>query len=136
MVNRNYLIQPQHDSAVRAVKDIYQRHSMYAWINPNGEKNREWCGYYIDVIAVQAREATSAWVIEIETEDSVNETEALNQWKEYDKVYTGWHLAVPTASKSEAERLIHKYGLSHCGIVTWTQNGDGTYSFWGLPGLR
>lgn len=136
MMKRSYLKQPNHDNAVRAVREIYQSHNMYAWINPDGEKNRELFGYYIDVIAVQNQYATLAWVIEIETEDSVNETEALNQWKEYDQAYTNWYLAVPVVSKSEAERLVWKYGFSHCEIVTWTVDGDGAYLFWGLPGLK
>lgn len=136
MGNRYYLKQPDHDSAVRAARDIYQQHGVLVWINPDGEKNKECCGYYIDVIAAANPQATMVWVIEIETEDSVNDTEALGQWKEYDRAYTSWKLAVPTTSKSEAERLIQKHGITHCEVVTWTQNYNGTCTFSGLPGLN
>jgi hypothetical protein len=88
MSNRNYTKQSNHDGAVRSAGQIYREHGKHAWMNPNGEKNKRWSGRYIDVIAAENQQATSAWVIEIETADSVNDTEARSQWKEYSK--EGW----------------------------------------------
>ena len=106
------------------------------WINPGSEKNKAWNGRYIDVIAAESADATSAWVIEVETAGSVSDSEARDQWKDYDKVYQQrWHLAVPTGSKKAAEQLINKHGISHCKVITWARNTKGLHTFWGLPGL-
>ncbi len=127
--------QASHDGAVYAAAEIYRQHARYVWINPNGEKNKDWCGYYIDVIAAEDAQPTSAWVIEIETEDSVTDSEASGQWRDYDKAYTRWHLAVPVASAAEARRLIGVHGIQHCSVLTWQRDSNGTHTFWGLPGL-
>ena len=75
-------------------------------------------------------------MIEIETEDSVSENEAKSQWKDYDNVYTKrWYLAVPAALEQTAKTLIQKNAISHCTVLTWQRNTNGTYTFWGLPGL-
>lgn len=136
MANRSYNKQPVHDGAVHAAKLIYQEHGKFAWINPDGEKNKSWNGYYIDVIAVDDPQATSAYVTEIETEDSVNDAEASNQWKNYDEAYTQrWYLAVPTTSKADAEWLLQKHRIVHCQVITWAVDQYSRYTFWGLPGL-
>lgn len=135
MANRIYNQQSGHDGAVRAAGQIYQEHDKYAWVNPDGEKNKDWCGRYIDVIAVANRQSTSAWVIEVETDDTVNDTEARVQWDDYAKVYQHWYLAVPTSSKTEAERLLKGHGITNCTVITWARNQDATFTFWGLPGL-
>ncbi len=136
MKTRYATSQSGHDEAVNAAGQIYPKYSKHAWVNPNGENNKEWCGYYIDVIAVNTLSANEAWVIEVETEESVSDSEATGQWKDYDKAYTGhWYLAVPLASEAEASRLVALHGIQHCIVITWRRNADGTHTFWGLPGL-
>jgi len=137
MATRYTSSQSGHDGVVNAAGQIYREHGKHAWINPDGEKNKDWCGYFIDVIAVETLSSDNAWVIEIETEDSVSESEAKGQWKDYDKVYTGrWYLAVPRSSESEANRLIVLHSIQHCTVITWEHNANGTHTFWGLPGLN
>ncbi|MBC8507268.1 MAG: MmcB family DNA repair protein [Anaerolineales bacterium] len=137
MSNRIYNKQSEHDGAVRAAGQIYRKHGKHAWINPNGEKNKSWSGRYIDVIAGENQQATSAWVIEIETDDSVNDTEARSQWKDYSEAYSQrWYLAVPSSSKTKAEQLLQKHGITNCTVITWASNQNGTHTFWGLPGLK
>jgi hypothetical protein len=100
------------------------------------EKNKEWSGRYIEVTAAKSRDADRAWVIEIETADSVSATEARNQWKDYDNAYaTRWYLAVLVDSKDEAQRLLRDHNISNCSVITWRRDPNGTHTFWGLPGL-
>ncbi len=137
MGSRTQEKQSKHDEAVQAAGQIYRQKGKHAWLNPGGEKNKEWCERYVDVIAVHNRLSISAWVIEIETEDSVSENEARSQWKDYDGVYSQqWYLAVPVPSKATANTLIQKHAITHCTVLTWQRNTDGTYTFWGLPGLN
>lgn len=128
--------QSLHDVVVRGAKQIYESKGKIVWINPDGEKNKSWCGYYIDVIAAESAASDKAWVTEIETEESVSESEASGQWKDYDKAYTGrWYLAVPVGSETKAQNLLNKNKIKNCSVITWKQNPDGTITFWGLPGI-
>jgi len=135
MPNQNTTNQSAHDDAVRAVENIYRKKGKTVSINPGGEKNEERKGYYIDVIAKETSSSGKAWVIEIETSDSVSKTETHNQWANYDDVYTVWHLAVPVESKNEAIRLLKQLKIKNCGeVITWERNDEGGHTFWGLPG--
>ena len=137
MATRTIGTQSAHDAAVRAAGQIYQQHGRSSWLNPDGEKNKSWSGRYIDVIVPSSAEQNSAWVIEVETDDSVSDAEAREQWRDYDQAYQQrWHLAVPARSADRAKGLLTKYDIQHCTVITWTQNADGTHTFWGLPGLK
>lgn len=136
MATRSGNRQSDHDRAVQAAEQIYRQNGKYAWINPDGERNKSWCNRYIDVVAAEKPDANTAWVIEIETEDSVSESEAKSQWEDYDLAYTGhWFLAIPVASKDRASTLLQNHGIVHCSVITWKSNQDGTHTFWGLPGI-
>jgi hypothetical protein len=135
MTTRSADRQSDHDDAVRAAGQIYRQKGKHAWINPNGERNKSWSGRYIDVIAAENPQADKAWVTEIETQDSVSDSEARTQWKDYSQAYQHWHLAVPIGSKEEANSLLGKHGISNCTVITWKRNPDGTHTFWGLPGI-
>lgn len=135
MANRLLTKQSDHDGAVRAAGQIYRERGKYVWINPDGEKNRLWGTYYIDVIAADTSSPSAAWVIEIETDDSVTDAEARTQWVNYANAYTHWSLAVPKGVEQAAEGLLKRYGITNCYVITWQYNPNGTYTFWGLPGL-
>ena len=136
MAHRLIARQSEHDAAVLAAKEIYEGKGKCVWINPGSQKNKAWNGRYIDVIVAESFYATNAWVIEVETTDSVSDSEARGQWQDYDKVYQQiWFLAVPTESKDVAEQLIRRYGISHCSVITWTRDTNGLHTYWGLPGL-
>ena len=134
MAIRQTTKQSEHDAAVSAAKQILENKGRYVWVNPGSQKNKAWNGRYIDVIAAESLKATSAWVIEVETVDSVSDSEAREQWKDYDRAYqTRWYLAVPSALKDRAEQLIDKHGISNCRVITWVRNANGLHTFWGLP---
>ena len=138
MAKRTETAQSDHDAAVRALAELYkQKHKeKNVWINPDGEKNKSWAGRYIDVIVADKVDKDSAWLIEIETADSVNDTEAESQWKYYDSVYTkDWNLSIPVECLKDAVALVQKYKLENCFILPWRKYSDGTYRFYGLPGL-
>jgi hypothetical protein len=137
MANRTTDGKSEHDDAIAAAKSIYLQHGRNVWINPGSEKNKTWNDQYIDVVVTEKIDSDQAWVIEVETEDSVSETEAINQWKDYDKSFEErWYLAVPAGSEADAEGLLKKQNLLHCTVITWKKNSNGTHTFWGLPGLR
>ncbi len=61
--------QSEHDAAVEAAGSIYRDNGIHAWVNPGSQRNKDWAGRYIDVIAARSRQADRAWVIEVETEN-------------------------------------------------------------------
>lgn len=128
--------QSDHDGAIHAAKSIYADHSIRVWVNPGGEKNKSCGGEYIDIIVPTASDKQRAWVVEVETADSITDQEAREQLKNYDDAYNIWHLAVPRGSEDEARELLNKYHISDYTMIQWKKDEDGTFTFWGLPRLK
>jgi len=136
MAKRKSPKQSEHDNAVLAVKKIYEEHDKKVWINPGYEKNKTWNNQYIDVIATENENSNKAWVIEIETEDSITNSEAEDQWKNYDKAFTTiWYLAIPENLESEAKELLENHKISNCKLITWVSNNNETFTFSFIPGI-
>lgn len=123
MASRLYTSQLEHDSVVKASAATYSEWRGKGYevnINPGGEKNRS-VGtllnpQYPDVVvwlpnSIGSTSGTAKIIEEIETADSVTETEA-NQWKDYGKLGAKFLLVVPLGSENEALRLIKKNGIN------------------------
>ena len=125
-----------HDAVVNRAGYIYTQYGLYVWTNPGSEKNKAWNGRYIDVIVARDPMPTLAYVTEIETELSVSDYQAQTQWLDYDQAYQPqWYMAVPAASEFEANRLLKKYGIVNCKVITWRLDARGVPQFQWLPGL-
>jgi hypothetical protein len=135
MALREAAKQSAHDDAVRAAAHLYRASGKYVWLNPDGEKNKEWAGFFIDVIAAASSTPDRAWVLEVETDDSVCASEAESQWVKYGEAYTSWCLAVPVGFEELARRLVQEHKVRNCGVVSWVKDPAGQYTFRGLPGL-
>ena len=129
MAYRLAQMQSQHDAVVHAAQDIYRDKGKICWINPNGEKNKVRGAYWIDIIVANTESDSTAWLIEIETEDSVSQSEAQDQWSRYSTEYGHWHLAVPSGSEDKAKQLLVDNSVLNCTIITWQRNGDGAHTF-------
>ena len=127
--------QSAHDDAVRAAGQVYRSSGKRVWVNPGGEKNREWAGFFIDVIAMAPTMPDRAWVVEVETDDSVCAAEAQSQWARYGDAFASWALAVPRGLEDVAQRLVREHGVRNCRIASWVREPTGQYTFQGLPGL-
>jgi len=135
MALRTAAKQSAHDDAVRTAGQMYRERGRQVWLNPDGEKNMELGGLFIDVIAAANPGRGSTWVTEVETEDSVTDAEAKSQWVRYGEAYPSWHLAVPVSQYEAAMKLVVQHGVQHCKVIMWDKNPSGTHTFWGLPGL-
>ena len=135
MAIRTAARQSAHDDAVMAAGHVYRASGRYVWLNPDGEKNKGWGGFIIDIIAATTSDPDKAWVVEVETDDSVSASEAQSQWVRYGDAYTSWCLAVPKGQEDAARRLIQEHYVRNCRIATWAKDITGQYVFQGLPGL-
>ena len=125
-----------HDAVVNRAGYIYTQYGLYVWTNPGSQKNKELNGRYIDVIAARDPKPTLAYVTEVETAISVSDYQAQTQWVDYDLAYQQrWYMAVPVESQFEANRLLKKYGIVHCEVITWRLDNHGVPQFQWLPGL-
>lgn len=95
--------------------------------NPDGQKN--WlirdgkAEYYPDVILVPKGSRRSTIIIEVETDESVNEDHALEQWVPYSKLGRKFYLLVPSGSSEGAKAICRRRGITaHFGQYWW----DGT----------
>ena len=128
--------QSEHDKVVRGIKRICESHGLQVSVNLGSQKKKQVCGYYPDVYAVRGPIPAPYWVIEVETAESITDSEAQEQWVKYDRVYPAWWLAVPTACKDDAEALLKKLGITNCNVVTWEMGENDGYIFCTLPSLN
>jgi hypothetical protein len=135
MATRTAVTQSTHDDVVRATGQVYRLSGRRVWLNPDGEKNKEWSGFFIDVIAMAPTIPDKAWVVEIETDDSVCASEAGSQWVRYGTAFTSWCLVVPKGREEAAEQLLHEHNVRNCRIASWEKDAAGQYTFRGLPGF-
>lgn len=125
-----------HDAVVTKAGYIYSEYGMYVWTNPGSQKNKEFNGRYIDVIAARGPTPTSAYVTEVETAISVSDYQAQTQWVDYDQAYQPqWYLAVPVEARFEANQLLKEYAVVHCEVITWRLDRRGVPQLSWLPGL-
>jgi len=113
MKNRTHDSQLIHDNVIReAVKHLNQT-DFDIYTNPGSLKNAGIGDKYPDIIMAKKGEKTAKFIIEVETADSVNITEANSQWKQYAmEINASFYLLVPEGSKQNAINLCNQVGIS------------------------
>jgi hypothetical protein len=127
---RSHTTQSEHDEVVAGIAGIYVQRGFRAWANPGQEHNQPYANVYPDVI-VGLQDGPR--ILEVETEDSVNEAEA-SQWQEYGALFR-FGLVVPAACRILARMLLDARALGGVGVIPYVRNPDGTFTLHGLPGL-
>lgn len=120
MANRSLFQIFEHDSVIRASANTYgtlRAKGFEVTINPGSEKNRFVGGddspLYPDVIVwkpdyVGATKGIATVIEEIETSESVNYDEAVNQWKKFGALGIKFLLIVPSGYEHRAKELINQ----------------------------
>jgi len=95
--------------------------------NPSSEKN--WYinegseKFFPDLILLPKGSNRGTIIIEVETDDSVSEDHALEQWVPYSKLGRKFYLLVPSGSLDGAKAICRRQGITvHFGQYWW----DGT----------
>lgn len=113
MAYRDYNSQSLHDRVISfAVGRLDQiNHDVYS--NPGSYKNAGVGDKYPDIIITGKGSNTIKFIIEVETADSINLTEATNQWKKYaNEINASFYLLVPSAYRQAAINLCKQVGIS------------------------
>jgi len=108
MVQREKLKQGEHDKVIEYLENTYRKQYPKVYTNPNGEKKMNIKGHedlYPDVLVVNEQNILQ-FIEEVETEDSVTEEHAKEQWIPYSKVNTSFYLRVPLGSQVNARKIL------------------------------
>jgi hypothetical protein len=113
MVYRSTNDQTLHDKVIEAAANRLDAVNYEIYKNPGQQKNMRIGDNYPDIILTKKGERTVQFIIEVETADSVNLTEATTQWNKYStEIKASFYLLVPFLSKNDAINLCKKIAIS------------------------
>lgn len=110
MAIRNFNNQNEHDSVIQAAFSNLDKTNYNVYTNPNQQKNTHINGNYPDIIITLKNDNHVKFIIEVETADSVNNSE-VNQWGKYSKLGGIFYLLVPYSCRQTAEKLVRMNGI-------------------------
>jgi hypothetical protein len=120
--------QLEHDRVIRLLQAKYKRKFDVA-INPANEQNASvmvgTSPWFPDlVLYTQERGRRLAGTVEVETTESVNNLEAMSQWKTFAQQKAPFHLYVPTACVDSARRMAADLQVPVAEIWAYSAFGD------------
>lgn len=121
MATRSPQSQATHDKVVRdiAASTRYLAKLGRVGTNPGSEKNYRVDGEYPDIVVLEYGTGTPVEIGEVETEDSITETEAWLQWVGYGRLGPPFDLFVPAITYSKARDIVQKSGVKLREIVLY-----------------
>jgi len=94
--------------------------------NPNGEKNwfiRDGAEqYYPDLVLLPNGATQSTIIIEVETDESVEEDHAEEQWVPYSRLGRKFYLLVPSTCTARAKAICRRLGIAAYFGQYWWDN--------------
>jgi len=113
--------QPEHDKAVKdiAASEHYSTKLGKVVTNHGSEKNFSVDSQYPDIVLADSFTSKAKEIGEVETSDSVTESEAKNQWADYAKLGVPFDLFVPSGKYNETNELLKKFGIRVREIVLY-----------------
>ncbi len=120
--------QLEHDRVIRLLQAKYKRKFEVA-INPGNEQNASvlvgTSPWYPDLVLYsQERGRKLAGTVEVETAESVNNLEAMSQWKTFSQQKAPFHLYVPVSSIDTARRMAADLQIPVAEIWAYSAFGD------------
>jgi hypothetical protein len=120
--------QLEHDRVIRLLQAKYKRKFEVA-INPGSEQNAPvlvgTSPWYPDLVLYsQERGRKLLGTVEVETAESVNNLEAMSQWKTFSQQRAPFHLYVPVSSIDTARRMATDLQIPVAEIWAYSAFGD------------
>lgn len=110
MAERHLDYQTIHDSVIQTAYNNLDKVKHDVYINPGNIKNTQVSGLYPDIIITKKDEKNVKFIIEVETQDSINQNE-VQQWTEYSNIGGQFYLLVPKNMKDTAELLCRQNNI-------------------------
>jgi hypothetical protein len=120
--------QLEHDRVIRLLQAKYKRKFEVA-INPGNEQTAPVgpgdAPWYPDLVLLSSERARKlVGVVEVETSESVNNLEAMSQWKTFASLNVQFHLYVPVTGVDSARRLLTDLQITATEIWAYHAIGD------------
>jgi hypothetical protein len=120
--------QLEHDRVIRLLQAKYKRKFEVA-INPGSEQTApvgpSQAPWYPDLVLLSSeRTRKLVGVVEVETSESVNNLEAMSQWKTFSSLNVQFHLYVPVSGVDSARRLCTDHQIVTTEIWAYHAIGD------------
>ena len=120
--------QLEHDRVIRLLQAKYKRKFEVA-INPGNEQTAPVgagpAPWYPDLVLLSSeRSRKLVGVVEVETAESVNNLEAMSQWKTFGNLRVQFHLYVPVSGVDSARRLLADHQIEATEIWAYHAIGD------------
>lgn len=128
MANRQQITQSEHDSVIRTACENLDRVNYRIYSNPNQEKNTSINGHYPDIIITTINDDSVKFLIEVETADSINNSES-KQWKIYSHLDGTFYLLVPHACLRQTVLLCRQNNITARFGTYRLQNGIYTVTY-------
>lgn len=127
MANREN--QDFHDFVITEAVKALNQNDYDIYINPNQQKNAGINDNYPDIVMTEKGGKTVKFIIEVETDDSINLNEAETQWKKYaNEIKATFYLLVPESSAFKAKELCHKVGVN-VRFATYSREANAILTF-------
>lgn len=110
MADRHKDYQSLHDNIIQIAFSNLDKINHDVYINPGEHKNTNVNGLYPDIIITNKGERNVKFIIEVETQDSINQNE-VSQWTDYSKLGGQFYLLVPKNMKDTAELLCRQNNI-------------------------
>lgn len=102
-----------HDKVIQAAASRLDNVNYDIYTNPGRQQRNGIGGNYPDIILTKKGQKTVEFIIEVETPDSVNISEATSQWKKYaNEIKASFYILVPLDKKNFAINLCKQIGIS------------------------
>jgi hypothetical protein len=120
--------QLEHDRVIRLLQAKYKRKFEVA-INPGNEQTAPVgpgpAPWYPDLVLLASeRNRKLVGVVEVETAESINNLEAMSQWKTFASLRVQFHLYVPASGVDSARRLLTDHQITASEIWAYHAIGD------------
>ena len=120
--------QLEHDRVIRLLQAKYKRKFEVA-INPGNEQTAPVgpteAPWYPDLVLLASeRTRKLVGVVEVETSESVNNLEAMSQWRTFSSLNVQFHLYVPVSAVDSARRLCADHNITTTEVWAYHAIGD------------
>jgi hypothetical protein len=120
--------QLEHDRVIRLLQAKYKRKFEVA-INPGNEQTAAVgpteSPWYPDLVLLSSERARKlVGVVEVETSESVNNLEAMSQWRTFSSLNVQFHLYVPVSAVDSARRLCTDHQIVTTEVWAYHAIGD------------
>lgn len=111
MATRTAANQALHDRVIQMASNNLDKINHNVYTNIGEQRITKVGEEYPDIIITKKNESAVNFIIEVETSDSIIQSEAVSQWNAYSKLGGTFYLLVPKDSRNLAEQICLQHNI-------------------------